>query len=442
MFMRTHAGHVIQRLGHRAARLGVCALLVACVSPPGVRAQANGSSGTAGASRAVDAAAMLAPARLRTLPDSSRREWEAYVARSTQAQAVDRALLEREMQAAGTKAMTRAPHVAASFTYETPRTDAWFSTDSARRMVASILSYQTPSGGWSKHVDFAGGPRAAGQSFFSESDKWQYIATIDNDATTAEVRFLMHAERVQRDSVVQRAIARGVEYLLNAQFPTGCWPQVWPLQGGYHDAATFNDGAVVTVLELLDQAARSNATEVPDVQRVRAAGAVTRGVQCMLNAQVRVGGVLTIWGQQHDPITLAPTSARSYELTSLTSKESAGIFDFLLVHVSRDTRIPGALAAAAAWFDRTAIAGMRYDGRNGLVPDASAGLLWARLYEIGTDQPMFSNRDGIKRYSFGELTDRRAGYGWYSDQPVSALRRYRQWLTTRTTPKPAREWDR
>jgi PelA/Pel-15E family pectate lyase len=35
-----------------------------------------------------------------------------------------------------------------------------------------------------------------------------------------------------------------VRYLLAAQFPNGGWPQVWPLEGGYHDAVTFNDNAV------------------------------------------------------------------------------------------------------------------------------------------------------------------------------------------------------
>ena len=82
------------------------------------------------------------------------------------------------------------------------------------------------------------------------------------------------------------------------------------------------------------------------------------------------------------------------------------------------------------------IAGMRNAGKNGLVPDATAGPLWARMYEIGTNKPIFSNRDGIKRYDFQQLTDRREGYGWYSDQPARTLARYKKWSTRRpTTPQ-------
>jgi len=40
-------------------------------------------------------------------------------------------------------------------------------------------------------------------------------------------------------------------YLLAAQFPNGGWPQVWPLEGGYHDAITYNDNAVIESPETL-----------------------------------------------------------------------------------------------------------------------------------------------------------------------------------------------
>jgi len=36
-----------------------------------------------------------------------------------------------------------------------------------------------------------------------------------------------------------------------AQNPNGGWPQVWPLQGGYHDGITYNDGAMLNVMVLL-----------------------------------------------------------------------------------------------------------------------------------------------------------------------------------------------
>jgi hypothetical protein len=53
---------------------------------------------------------------------------------------------------------------------------------------------------------------------------------------------------------------RGVRYLLAAQFPNGGWPQVWPLEGGYHDAITYNDNAVTEAADLLTDVSKAKAT--------------------------------------------------------------------------------------------------------------------------------------------------------------------------------------
>lgn len=384
-----------------------------------------------GAARDESSTALLGETRIATLASKDQGAWRAYVARSTRARAVDEALLSTELRAIGRANMKPAPFLATSFEF-TPKTMtvAFFRGDSARRMADNMLTFQTPSGGWSKHVSFNAGPRERGQSFFSENDKWQYIATVDNDATTSEIRFLHEASVAHSSRTYESAVVRGISYLLSAQFPNGCWPQVWPLQGGYHDAATFNDNAIVAILEVLDDAARGKMPYVPDSLRMRSASAVNTAIQCVLNAQVAVRDTFTVWGQQHDPLTLAPTSARSYELTSLTSKESASIVDFLMTHWDADVRIPERVHAAADWFTRTRITGYRYEQQTGLIADVSAPPLWARMSEIGTNTPIFSNRDGVKQYKYDALTDRRTGYGWYADSPNSTLRRYAKWSET------------
>ena len=121
---------------------------------------------------------------------------------------------------------------------------------SARGALAEvILSFQAPNGGWSKHVDFSLHVRQQGESYFAESADWEWISTIDNGATTEEIRFLSRVDNARsRTPSTREAIRRGVDYLLASQFPNGCFPQVYPLQGSYHDAATFNDDATINVL--------------------------------------------------------------------------------------------------------------------------------------------------------------------------------------------------
>jgi PelA/Pel-15E family pectate lyase len=154
-----------------------------------------------------------------------------------------------------------------------------------------------------------------------------------------------------------------------------------------------------------------------------------RGVDCVLASQVVVNDRRTAWGQQHDPLNPAkPVKARAYEHPSLAGRESAAIVRFLLSLDSPDARVQRAVRDAVAWFRETAICGYDYEAGGELMPKEGAGPLWARFYEIGTNRPLFSNRDGVVRYSFQEVdAERKSGYAWYTDEPLTTLRRYEVW---------------
>ena len=144
-----------------------------------------------------------------------------------------------EAQAAG-KADWFPPPVGPDFALSSSMAGAWFGGAEARRIAGVIVSYQTPAGGWSKAVDMTARNRLPGESY-SSTDSWSWIGTFDNGATTEELRFLGAEAQAQTDTAAVAAFKRGLAYIFRAQFPNGCWPQVYPLAGSYHDAATFND---------------------------------------------------------------------------------------------------------------------------------------------------------------------------------------------------------
>ena len=331
--------------------------------------------------------------------------------------------MARELRALGRELPTRAPYLRAPFL----DVAGDLAGDSARRVVEIVLSFQTPSGGWSKHVDMTLRPRQPGESYYSESDRWQYIATLDNSATTGQMRFLAGVFEATNEPRYRDSFLRAFAYLASAQFPNGCWPQVYPLQGGYHDAATFNDDATVNVLRILRDMAWGRIAWVSAPDRERATAMLDRGVGCILASQVVVDGRRTAWGQQHDPLTLAPVQARSYEPPALSGRESAGITELLMTLRNPNEAVVTAVYAAVDWFRATAIQGYAYDFEDGLTAKAGAGPIWARMYEIGTNRPIFSNRDGVIRYDWNELTDRRRGYAWFGEEPKAVLERYERW---------------
>jgi PelA/Pel-15E family pectate lyase len=375
-----------------------------------------------------DSVSLLTPSRIAKYAPQLRREWTAYLQRSREQYARDTIAMRRELRAAGLAAMERGPY-AHDFSVKPEMTPAWFATDSAQRMAEVILSFQAPNGGWSKHVDFTKHTRRPGESYFAESADWEWISTIDNDQTTEEIHFLSMADQAHRDARYETAIVRGVDYVLESQYPNGCFPQVYPLEGSYHDAATFNDNATVNALTLLREDSSAAYPYSPASQRRRAAQAVANGIECILAAQVRVAGKLTGWGQQHDPLTLEPMSARSYELTSLTAQETARIVDLLMTLPSPSDRVVNAIYGATDWLVAIPIHGYSYDGYE-LKKNDGAGPLWSRLYEIGTNRIMMSNRDGIKLYDWNKLTDRRSGYAWYTTKPAATLAAFGTWSQT------------
>jgi PelA/Pel-15E family pectate lyase len=306
-------------------------------------------------------------------------------------------------------------------------TPEWFASDSARSLAENLLSFQAPNGGWSKHVSYRAGERAKGQSYFGESARWQWISTFDNGTTTEQMKFLVLRDSVSPDPRYRDSYRRGLQYILSSQYPNGCWPQVWPLEGGYHDAATFNDDIVTNILTVLEDAARGRPAFLSPDDRERSRVAVERGIECVLDAQVVVNGKRTVWGQQHDPLTLEPVSARSYELASLSAQESANLLRVLIKHRPQSSKLIEAVHSAAAWLKATPVFGYTYSFEEGRKDAPGEGPLWARMYEIGTNRPIFSDRNGIKLYDWNLLKDRRTGYAWYTYAPVLALRQYESW---------------
>jgi PelA/Pel-15E family pectate lyase len=94
--------------------------------------------------------------------------------------------------------------------------------------------------------------------------------------------------------------------------------------------------------------------------------------------------------------------------------------------------VAAAIAGAAAWFEKTKINDVEYrfagDAGRMLVEAPGSGPLWARYYDIGTDRPIFGDRDKSIHDSVNEISrERRNGYAWYRDTPAKALEHFSAW---------------
>ena len=305
----------------------------------------------------------------------------------------------------------------------------WYNSAEARAVADSVIQYQSPQGGWPKSTDLAKPPRTPEDIPPLGRGR---ANSLDNEATTLPMAFLARVAHTTGEAKYRDSFIRGVDYLLAAQYPNGGWPQFWPLRKGYYSRITYNDGAMIRAITILrDVAGGKPPYDFVDApRRKKVAGAVARGIDCILKTQIKQDGKLTAWCAQHDEKTLKPAWARSYEPPSLSGAESVSIVRFLMSIEEPTPEIVAAIEGAVAWFRSVTMKGVRLesirrdDGRTErcLILDPDTSPLWARFYELGTNRPLYLDRDSVFRYDFTEISyERRSGYRYHGTWAASLL---------------------
>lgn len=318
--------------------------------------------------------------------------------------------------------------------------DKWFSSEEAKRVAENVLLYQRNIGGWPKNIQM--------QKVLSKKEKKELLelksisknSTTDNGATFYEMLFLSKIYKQVPDEKYKNAFLAGLNYLLEAQYENGGWPQFYPLRKGYYTHITYNDDSMINILNTLKEIINNS-----DYYSIKPSSdiiekcktAFDKGVECILKTQYIQNGVLTSWCAQHDEVTLEPAKARAYELPSLSGKESAQIVLLLMNIENPSQEIKNAIHAAVNWFEKVKILGLREErtynevGKTSskeMIFDAKADPIWARFMELETNTPFFCDRDGIKKSSITEIgEERRNGYAWYTKDPQKVLKKYPDW---------------
>lgn len=320
--------------------------------------------------------------------------------------------------------------------------DAFFHTPEAIRIADNVLLYQQVTGGWPKNIYMPAelSPQELEDALHAKEDV--NASTIDNDATSTEIRYLSRTYLATHIEKYKDAAIEGIRYILKSQYANGGFPQFWPRPTGYYTHITYNDNAMVNVMELLREVYEKKApfTFVPDSICEQARTAFDKGVECILKTQVRQNGKLTVWCAQHDEHTLAPAKARAYELPSLSGAESDNVVLLLMSLPNPSPEIIASVEAAIEWFKANKITGIKREyftdseGKKDYrivsctENNSDCPPLWARFYTLEDNRPFFCDRDGIKRFDVSEIGhERRNGYSWYNSHGLKVLERYEQW---------------
>ncbi|MDB5193582.1 MAG: pectate lyase [Segetibacter sp.] len=313
------------------------------------------------------------------------------------------------------------------------------------KVADNMLLYQRSYGGWPKHIEEVkmdySKELTPEQKKAVIADSLHKDGTIDNKATITEIRYLVKAYKQHKNPAYLAAAEKGISYLLKAQHANGGWPQFYPDSSSYRAQITYNDNAMVNVLTLLlDVAEGKNDMDIVNRSlKSQALASIERGVNCIVKTQVVVNGVPTVWCAQHDRKTLQPVAARKFEPASLSGSESAAIVAFLMKQPYQTAEVKKAVNAAMAWFEKSKVAGFEYKeiedaslpkGKDKVLVPNPTSTVWARFYDIETNEPIFAGRDAVKRKKLSEIeVERRTGYAYYGVWPQKLIDKdYPNWL--------------
>ncbi len=300
----------------------------------------------------------------------------------------------------------------------------------------NYLSWQMDNGGWDKGVEEQAAAPATAADAKNKFSGWTaqgggVMGTIDNDATYTQMRHIAAVYREVPDEKYKESVLKGLDFIFNLQYESGGFAQVYPKRGGYSDNVTFNDNAMINVLIMLedmrDRSYPFDTDMIPEEYITKIDESINKAIDYILKAQIEQNGKLTAWCAQHHPETYEPVGARAYELPSVSGSESVAVIKFLM-NQEQTPEIQTAVEGAIQWFKDSEVKGIKYERKDPnaihFYEDANSSI-WYRFYDLETNEPIFCDRDGVKKHIISEISEeRRFGYSWAGTYPKKLLEIY------------------
>ena len=236
--------------------------------------------------------------------------------------------------------------------------------DAAKAAADALISGQHPRGGWNYVIDTAGEAslrkwydEVGGNAWRLEEFQHYYGNATFDDAGTAEAsQLLLRVYLEKRERKYRVPLDKAIQFVLDAQYANGGWPQRFPFvegAGGLHGNPdytpyiTFNDDVAGENIEFLlyaHQALGSNDRRLVD--------AIQRGMDIFIATQQPMPQ--PAWGLQHFPDTLKPAPARTIEPQAFATHTTATNIRSMIgfYRLTGDRKYLARLPEALDWLDQ------------------------------------------------------------------------------------------
>ncbi len=298
--------------------------------------------------------------------------------------------------------------------------------EAAGKVANALIWGQQKEGGWNYIIDFAGdrslrkwyatiGKNAWG---FEEYNHYYGNSTFDDLNTSEPAEFLLRLYLIKKDAKYKPAIDKAIQFVLDAQYPLGGWPQRYPLKydhshGKHEDYSsfyTFNDDVISGNIDfLINCYLKLNDNRLLDPIR--------RGMNFYIITQQ--GNPQGGWGQQYN-MDLQPTYARSYEPAALLPALSYqhGMLLLKYYQLTGDSKFIARIPDIISWLESSKLPADKTEGGT---------RTHATFVELGTNKSLYAHRTGtgvVDGKYWYDYDDRNllAHYGGKSNVNIQALR--------------------
>ena len=267
----------------------------------------------------------------------------------------------------------------------------------AEKAAAAIIWGQSYEGGWNYMIDFAGDRslknwyNTIGKNGWRLEEFQHYYgnSTFDDDITSDAARFLLRMYLEKFDAKYKPSLDKAIGFILESQYPTGGWPQRYPLkydfnkQGhpDYTSFYTFNDDVIWENIHFLIQCYETLGEE-------RFLDPIRRGMDFYLFSMDACGA----WGQQLN-MEMETSGARTYEPTAFlpgTTCENAMLL-LKFYRYTGDKRFLVRIPDAIHWLEETALPADKIEGAR----------THPTFVDVVTNKPVYVHRKGSNsKYGF------------------------------------------
>jgi hypothetical protein len=236
----------------------------------------------------------------------------------------------------------------------------------AKACADALIAGQHPRGGWNYVIDTAGEASlkdwyetVGGNAWrLEEFQHYNGNATFDDAGTAEASQLLLRVYLEKRERQYRAPLNKAIQFILDAQYPNGGWPQRFPfVEGGglhgnpdYTPYITFNDdvaGENIEFLLYVHQTLGSNDRRLVD--------AIQRGMDIFVATQQPMPQ--PAWGLQHYPDTLKPAPARTIEPRAFATHTTATNIRSMIgfYRLTGDRKYLARLPEALDWLDQVKV---------------------------------------------------------------------------------------